>query len=256
LLGINLDCTVDNVKALILAAGAGSRLSPLTDVRPKCMVEVSGQAMLLRCLSQLEAAGVDRAAIAVGYLEQVIRDAIGDRFGRMRVEYVSNPDYATTNNLYTLFLTKPVIDDDILLVEGDLLFDDALFPTLLATSDPEVAVVDAFGPGMDGTVILETAPRRAERFVLKRDQGAGFDYSSAWKTVNVYKLSRDFMHGSFFPEAARWIAEERTDQYYEAVIAALVERGAPMSLLRMESMRWAEVDDTTDLARAERIFPR
>jgi choline kinase len=198
--------------------------------------------MLLRCLAQLEKAGITKATVVVGYLEQVIRDAVGTRFGAMDIEYVSNPDYATTNNLYSLFLAKPVLDDDILLIEADLLFDDALFSSLLATTGKDVAVVDKYGPGMDGTVVLT--------------KSAGFDYASAWKTVNVYKLSKAFMLEGFFPEAARWVSEKRTDQYYEAVIAALVDKGAPLSVFRMNGLRWSEVDDTDDLARAERVFPR
>lgn len=214
--------------------------------------------MLLRCLTQLEQAGIAKATIVVGYLEQVIRDAVGERFGAMEIEYVSNPDFATTNNLYSLFLAKPVLDDDILLIEADLLFDDALFRSLLASPGEDVAVVDKYGPGMDGTVVLtKTADDpAAERFVLKRDQGPGFDYASAWKTVNVYKLSKAFMLDGFFPEAARWVSEKRTDQYYEAVIAALVDKGRPLAVFRMNGLRWSEVDDTDDLARAEKVFPR
>lgn len=252
-----LSSTVRGVKALILAAGTGTRLRPLTDDRPKCMVEVSGKPMLLRCLAQLERSGIKKASIVVGYLEHVIRDAVGERFGSLEIEYVSNPDFATTNNLYSLFLAKPVIDDDILLIEADLLFDDALFSSLMKTADDNVAVVDQYGPGMDGTVVIaRPGTDVAARFVLKRDQPKDFDYAPALKTVNVYKLSRAFMLDGFFPEAARWVSESRTDQYYEAVIAALVDKGRPLSVFRMNGLRWSEVDDTDDLARAEKVFPR
>jgi NDP-sugar pyrophosphorylase family protein len=242
------------MKAVILAAGVGVRLRPLTDNHPKCLVEVHGKPMLGHQLASLAAAGIDSCVLVVGYLAAQIRERFGDRSDGVDLSYVENERYAVTNNLYSLWLAREALRDDIILIEGDLVFDSGLLADLVRRDESNIAVVDRFGPGMDGTVIL-TKGRVADAMVLKANQGPDFHYGPALKTVNIYKLSRSTMCDLIIPELSRYLAEERTDQYYEAVFSDLVGRGRlELSVLEAEPRRWAEVDTPDDLAAAERLF--
>lgn len=239
-------------RAIILAAGRGSRLRPYTDHDPKCMVPVLGRPMLTTMLESLGAAGIEETVLVVGYRADRIRDAYGDRFGAMRLTYVDNPDWETTNNLYSLWLARELMAEGFLLLEADLVFPPSVITDLLAAPHPDAAVVDDFRPPMNGTVVIADGDR-AGRMVLERDQGPGFDPSVAEKTVNVYKLSGGMVVGRFLPELERWVRSERTDMFYEAVLAELVRRGElELGLSRMAGRPWAEIDDEDDLRLAER----
>ncbi|MCA9536262.1 MAG: phosphocholine cytidylyltransferase family protein [Myxococcales bacterium] len=240
-----------------MAAGTGTRLRPATDRVPKCMVPVAGRPMLTWALDALHDAGIERAVIVVGYLADVIREEYGDQHKSVRVEYVENPDYATTNNLYTLYLAREHLRGDVLLLEADLVYDSGLIQALVDHPAANVAVVDRFTPALNGTcvVLSEDDSEDIARFVLGKDQGAGFDRGTALKTVNLYKLAGTLLVDSYLPAVERWVATQRTDQYYEAVLAELVNSGAAsMSALRTGSHRWYEIDTLEDLALAEDLF--
>ena len=146
-------------------------------------------------------------------------------------------------------------DDDIILLEGDLVFEDVLLEQLLNSPDSNVAVVDRYRPYMDGTVILPEG-RVSKAMVLKKDQGADFDYSRALKTVNIYKLSGKDLSHQIVPELTRYVLEGETHQYYEAVFAELISRRVlDLSVLRTDATKWAEIDTIEDLELAERLFP-
>jgi NDP-sugar pyrophosphorylase family protein len=242
------------MKGLILAAGMGTRLDPLTRDCPKCMVHVAGRPMMEFQLDALRRAGIRHCTIVLGYMADSVRDYFGTEYKGVRLSYVENADYAKTNNLYSFLLAKAGFDDDLVLLEGDLVFDDRLVSQLVGTSEKNVAIVDQFRSDMDGTLIL-AQDGIATSMVLKADQGPGFDYSPALKTVNIYKLSRETLIDSIVPEMESFITEGRTDQYYEAAFASLIELGRMnMAIMHTEKSKWAEIDTLDDLREAEKMF--
>ena len=244
------------MKGIILAAGMGTRLQPLTDVTPKCLVPVNGKPMLeyqLECLAQ---AGLQECILVVGYRASQITSRIGNKHLGMAISYVENRWFRETNNLYSLWLAREHLDDDIVLLEADLLFEEDLIQQLIQHPGTSVAIVNRYRPPMNGTVIL-AKNYIADAMVLKVDQAPGFNYSSALKTVNIYKLSRSNMRYFVIPELSLFVEAERTDQYYEAIFSDLIaQKRLQMSVLRADTLKWAEVDTLEDLSAAEALFGR
>ena len=113
------------MQAIILAAGMGKRLGEFTKENTKCMVEVNGVRLIDRVLKQLSTLNLSRVVIVVGYEGQKLMDYVGNEYDGMPIEYVNNPIYDKTNNIYSLALAKEQMqEDDTLLIESDLIFDD------------------------------------------------------------------------------------------------------------------------------------
>lgn len=242
------------MKGLILSAGMGTRLQPLTRTQPKCLVNVAGKPMMEYQLDALEHAGIRECTIVVGYMADTVRNHFGSRFRSIGLSYVENPDYANSNNLYSLWLARRNLNDETILLESDLVFGNQMLTQLVGAPVGNIAVVDHFQPHMDGTVILAEG-NTAESMVLKSDQGRWFDYGPALKTVNIYRLSRESLEGSIVPEMERFLASGRTDLYYEAVFASLIKSGQmEMSVMNTGGRTWAEIDDIGDLRNAETLF--
>ena len=242
------------MKGMILSAGMGTRLDPLTRTCPKCMVHVAGRPMMEYQLDALSRAGIDRCTIVIGYMAEAVRDYFGANYRGVSLDYVENTIYAETNNLYSFWLAKPQLDDDVLLLEGDLVFDDHLVSQLVRADGENVAIVDRFQSHMDGTVIFAN-DGQAQSMVLKVDQGARFDYSLALKTVNMYRLSRKTLAETILPEMEEFLEKGRTNQYYEAAFAKLIETGRmSMAVMNTGRHKWAEVDTLEDLREAEKMF--
>ncbi|MCH8898081.1 MAG: phosphocholine cytidylyltransferase family protein [Chloroflexi bacterium] len=244
------------MKGIILAAGMGTRLRPLTDVTPKCLVPVNGKPMLEYQLECLARAGLPESVLIVGYRADQIISRIGNYYQGMAISYVKNPLFQETNNLYSLWLARDYLDDDIILTEADLLYEDDLIRELVQHPAQSVAVVDRYRPPMDGTVIL-AENNIANALVLKVNQGPGFSYKSALKTVNIYKLSRSAMRNLVLPELSAFVEAGRIDQYYEAIFGDLLaQKRLRMSVLGAAGFKWAEVDTREDLSAAEELFGR
>ena len=142
------------MQALILAAGIGRRLGHLTGDRTKAMVEVHGRTLLDRSLEALVDHEVDRIVIVVGYHAQGVRDAVGDDYRGTPVTYVENVDYATTNNIHSLYLAADELaKDDTLLLESDLIYEPRIIERMLQHPAPNVVAVEAYQPWMDGTMV-------------------------------------------------------------------------------------------------------
>ena len=154
----------------------------------------------------------------------------------------------------SFWLAWAELDDDTLLLEADLVFDTQLVSQLVSMDESNVAVVDRYQPSMDGTVILASGDF-AESMILKSDQGRWFDYRTALKTVNIYRLSRETLANVILPEMEAFLNDGRTGQYYEAVFASLIASGRmEMAVLNTGNKKWAEIDTLDDLKKAEKMF--
>ena len=242
------------MKAVILAAGQGSRLRPLTNSVPKCLVPVHRKPMLEYQMEYLDRAGLRECVIVVGYLGDMVRRRIGSRFGHIDITYVTNDVYDRTNNIYSLWLARGELDDDVLLLEGDLVYEYGLLQDLLSKRSGNVAVVDRFRPPMNGTVIL-AKDGVSTAMVLKSQQPPDFDFRRALKTVNIYALSRDSLSAAVVPELDAYVSRGLTGEYYEAVMAELIARGDLQMAVHLTGRRmWTEIDTEEELRDAERQF--
>ena len=243
------------MKAVILAAGQGTRLRPLTNRVPKPLVRLHGKPIMQRQLESLDKAGFEECVIVVGYRGDQVEYQFGPRFRNLEITYVNNELYEETNNIYSLWMARDLLDDDILLLESDLVFEDDLLDDLTQTTYPDVAVVDWFRSSMDGTVIL-AEDGLADSMVLKSQQSEEFDYSQALKTVNIYTLSRDTMSRRFLPALDEHVDAGNTNSFYEAVLAELVAQGdLEMAVHLTGDRKWTEIDTVEDLREAESLFP-
>ena len=205
-------------------------------------------------LDGLRMAEIAECTIVVGYMADSVRSHFGANYRGMKLSYLENKAYDSTNNLYSLWLARAEFDDDILLLESDLVFDNELISELTLMDQPNVAVVDKFQPNMDGTIIL-AAGGTTKQMVLKSDQGSHFDYGRALKTVNIYRLSQGTLVETIVPKMAEFLQNEQTDQYYEAVFANLIDSGnMSMAVMNTGRRKWAEIDTMGDLKDAERMF--
>jgi histidinol-phosphate/aromatic aminotransferase/cobyric acid decarboxylase-like protein/choline kinase len=243
------------VQAVILAAGLGKRLGTATRQSTKCMVELNGRRLVEYALDALIQVGVARIVVVVGHGADEVRAFLGDEHEGIPVHYVTNPLYADTNNIYSLLLARDFLEqDDTLLLESDVIFEPSILLECAAHPAPNVAVVATYEPWMDGTVTLLDDHQRVTRIVSKRE----FDRAESgkyFKTVNLYKLSREFNRGRFMPFLAAYVGVEGRGHYYEDVLRALVYMGADdLAALPVGGRLWYEIDDTQDLDVASVLF--
>ena len=242
------------MKAVILAAGQGSRLRPLTNNMPKCLVPMYRRPMMEYQMEYLDRAGFRECVIVVGYLGDMVRRRIGTRFGRINVKYVTNEVYDKTNNIYSLWLARQELNDDVLLLEGDLIYEYGLLQDMLRQRSRNVAVVDRFRPPMNGTVIL-AEDGVSTAMVLKSQQSPEFDFTRALKTVNIYTLSRESLSTAIVPRLDAFVSQGLTGEYYEAVMSDLIGRGELQMAVHLTGNRmWTEIDTEEELREAEQQF--
>ena len=180
------------MQAIILAAGMGRRLGEYTQNNTKCMVPVNGVKLIDRMMGQLNKLNLNRVVVVVGYEGQKLMDYLGKDWKGLKIEYVNNPIYDKTNNIYSLALAeKQLQEDDTLLLESDLIVDDEMLELLATNSEPNLALVAKYESWMDGTMVRLDEENNIVNFIPK----AAFKYSDIgfyYKTVNIYKLSQEF----------------------------------------------------------------
>ena len=244
------------MQALILAAGMGKRLGNLTAGRTKCMVELFGKPLLVRLLEQLDRFGIKRAVIVVGYCADNLRRQIGSRFGNVEIDYVENPVYDTTNNIYSLYLAKDVLlTGDTVLFEADLVFDDAAIARILNDHRPNLTVVAKYQSWMDGTVVTLGEEDSITAFIPKTKFDAN-RLDEYYKTVNVYRFSKEYSQSHYVPFIEAYCKAMGHNDYYEQVLRILTLLDSPVSMkaLRLDGEKWYEIDTAQDLANAETLF--
>lgn len=237
----------------------GKRLGELTKNNTKCMVQVNGVTLIERLLRQLdrvaETRGLSRIVIVVGYEGRKLQEYIATLGIKTPVEFVDNPIYDTTNNIYSLYLAKDqLMEDDTLLFESDLIFEDAIIDRLLDDPYPSLALVAKFESWMDGTVVTLDEEGNIRQFI----PGKKFSYRHAeeyYKTVNIYKFGREFSRNYYVPFLAAYSSALGRNEYYEQVLRVITMLDKPeIKALQLDGEAWYEIDDVQDLDIAESIF--
>lgn len=243
------------MQAIILAAGLGRRLGEFTAGNTKCMVPVNGVMLIDRMLMQLQRLPLSRIVVVIGYEGEKLRRHISESFPGLNVEYVENEIYDKTNNIYSLWLAREVMqDDDTLLLESDIIVDDAVIDMIYASEYPDVALVARYEPWMDGTMVRLDDDDNIISFIPKKAFSYN-DIDSYYKTVNIYKFSREFAVKRYLPFLEAYIKVLGDNEYYEQVlrVITLVDTTG-IKALPIGDMPWYEIDDVQDLRIAETIF--
>lgn len=243
------------MQAIILAAGKGTRLGKYTNESTKCMLEVNGERLIDLSLKNLAAVGVKDLILVVGYQKENLIEYLGNEKYGISITYVENPVYATTNNIYSLYLAREYLKkDDTLLLESDLIYDVAILEGLLADKRPSLAVVDKYQSWMDGTVAKLDSKDRITSFVPKQF----FDFTEIdryYKTVNIYKFSKEFSQHTYVPFLEAYSKALGNNEYYEQVLRVVLElENQELEAYSLNGERWYEIDDVQDKDNAEVVF--
>lgn len=243
------------MQAIILAAGMGKRLGELTKDNTKCMVKVNGKTLIDRTLMQLSKLNLTKVIIVIGYEGEKLKQYIGNEYKGLTIEYINNPIYDKANNIYSLSLAKKQLqEDDTLLIESDLIFDDSLFGMVIDNANPNLVLVAKYEPWMDGTMVCLDEDNNIINFVSNKN----FKFcaiNTYYKTVNIYKFSKEFSSTHYVPFLEAYCKALGNNEYYEQVLGVITMlEKFELKALPLSGQKWYEIDDIQDLDIAETLF--
>ena len=245
------------MQAVIPAAGMGRRLRFITENLPKCMIEVNGVTLIERMAAQLDLLGLSRIVVILGHQSNKLKGFLDGLGVKTPLVYVENPDYHKTNNIYSLYLAREFLkQDDSLLIESDLIFDDSVLGSVLDDPCPSLALVAKFESWMYGTVVTIGADGKIADF-LSKDSFRYEDIKNYYKTVNIYKFSRAFSEKHYVPFLEAYCQALGHNEYYEQVLKVITKFDkSEMKAKVLATGDWYEIDNLQDLDIAGSIFTK
>ena len=237
-------------RAILLAAGSAQRLRPLTDALPKCLLDVGGRSIASRAVSTLAAHGITRITVVDGFEGDRLRAALTAEFSPAWFDFRRNDEYAVTNNAWSLRLGLRDVDDSILLLDADVLFDPAVVRLLLDAPHANRMAVRTRGElGEEEMKISLDGEGRVE------DIGKELSGKAAGESVGLAVFSAAFVRRLVPVLERRLVAERRVNEWYESAFLELIRGGEPVVGVDVGDLHAIEVDTAEDLAEARRLFP-
>jgi len=219
------------------------------------MLEVNGVRLIDRMLTQLSALSLSRIIIVIGYEGQKLKNYISKNYPSWKIEFVENTVYDKTNNIYSLWLARGYMaEEETLLLESDLIFEDAVLKAALESPHRDCALISKYETWMDGTMVRIDDDDNIVNFIPKK----AFKYSDTqfyYKTVNIYKFSREFIVNHYLPFLEAYIRVLGENEYYEQVLRVItLIDNTGIKAQPITGLHWYEIDDVQDLRIAEAIF--
>ncbi len=235
-------------KALILAAGTGSRLQPLTDETPKCLTQVGESTILQQMIAHLRSVDIRHLVIVIGHKGEQIQRYIQTYAPDFSVEWITNHQYASTNNIYSLWLARHLLNEAFILLESDLVFDRTQFSGLLL---PDRIAISRTQSWMNGSHVELDDSGIVTRYLS--NAAANEDHpSEIYKTVNIYSFS-EITWQRIQHHLHRKIQSGRLNDYYETVFADLIlQQKLKLTGVMFDPDRWYEIDTLEDLKAAQK----
>lgn len=244
------------MQGLILAAGMGSRLKKLTENNTKSMVTVNGVSLIERMLKILDEKSLSKIIVVTGYKSEFFIKYINSLELKTKIEFINNDIYDTTNNIYSMYLAKDLMEqDDTITLESDLIFDSELIDEIIDDTRENLALVSKYERWMDGTCLKLNENEEILDFI----SGKEFDFSKAdeyFKTINIYKFSKEFSKSVYFPFLEAYIKANGMNDYYESVLKLIIgmRKNHIQAKVISDNINWYEIDDEQDLDIADSIF--
>lgn len=238
------------MKAVILAAGIGSRLRPITNDKPKTLVEVNNKPMLDYIIESINSAGIKDIILCIGYKATKIINHCETKYPNLNFIYVENKEYECTNNMYSLFLARDFLNEDILLMNADLVFDNKILSELILEKTSSVAVDKGKYLEESMKVIVENSYIKgiSKKISPQESYGCSIDvYKIVEKDLDLIKQE---MHNIINVQKNR-------NQWTEVTLDNLFREGKLIAKpLNIKGKKWFEIDDFEDLGQAEILFNR
>ena len=236
--------------AVILAAGMASRLRPLTNDRPKCLLEVGSRCLLQRTMDALKAAGISEFVVVTGYRHEMIEQFLQDNYSQDTIHFINNSDYQTTNNIYSLWLTRPYTDGkDFLLLDSDILFDPQIIPTLLDV-DGSVLALNRHELGEEEIKVIVDADGK-----VKEISKVCSIVDSIGESVGIEKITANYSEALFNELDVMITGEGLTGVFYEKAFERLIPQGHTFGIADTTDMFSIELDTVDDFNQARQLIP-
>lgn len=234
---------------VLLGAGLGARLRPLTNDRPKCAVSIAGEPLARRMLRQFANRGVRHATVVVGHFAERAQELIGNQVDDMAVAFIENADYATTNTMYSTLLAINALSDGGFLVEGDIVAADSVIDRLVGSDSTRSHwAVDAWTSGHTGSRLWTSGSKRITKQEIHRAH-TPTAVKNAWKSSGMLRLT-----SATAKQLGQFLKNEPDHNiYYDDVIGKHLD-ALEIDVLDLESAPWIEIDDLHDMAEARDLF--
>ena len=241
----------NKIKAIILAAGVGSRIRPLTDNCPKCLLKIGGVTILERMLTNIQACGINEVVFVLGYLQEQIESFVKKSFPELDAHFIVNDRYTETNTGYSLMLTENFVKgSSFVKFDADVVFDQKILESLLASDDQNVLCIDTeiHLDAEEIKVVVRDDSRvvKASKTVVPTD--------AVGESIGIEKIGPETAL-LLFAELKEMMAYKKNHQeYYEAAYEQLMEKDVPFHALDITGLEWTEIDTIQDFDAAEKIF--
>jgi choline kinase len=235
------------MKTVILAAGIGSRLKPLTDYNPKCLLKIGEKSILEMTIENILATNNSEIIIVTGYLEDKIREFLRERFPKLKITIIYNKFYASTNNIYSLWLAKDaVLGDDMMMMDSDIVFDKGIITKLLNS-------------GYKNCLALKRHDVHYEEIKVKTDvKGRVVEISkevnlteAEGESIGIEVFGRDALTELYNILERKVVTEKKVNQFYESAFQELA--GNDLYIVDTTEYFCMEIDNKEDLATAEEL---
>jgi choline kinase len=240
------------MKAVVLAAGQGTRIRSVHGEHPKCLIEVDGSTILDHQLEALSTAGINDIAIVVGYKKEQIISHVTTRSltNNQRIHFIENPAFAITNNIYSLWLALDWLQgDSFVVLNADVIFDPEIMQSAVRVYAPISMIVDPLWRDETMKVIIEE-----DRVIEMSKKVSREEFSATYIGITVFSKS---IQNEFFRKMHKLIASGRVDEFFNSAVQELANEGIFVGFTSTDGLAWAEIDDPVDLSFARRnVFPQ
>ena len=235
---------------VILAAGMAKRLRPLTDTKPKCLLEVGGKTLLQRTVDAMATAGINEFVVVTGYRGNMIRDFLTIHYPQFTIRFLDNVDYANNNNIYSLWMAGQIVRGQaFLLMDSDILCDPAAVVRI--ASEPEAALaVNRHELGEEEMkVVVDNQMHITEISKTCRPEDA------MGESVGIEKMTATYSEALFRELDQMILQEGLIDIFYERAFGRLIPQGHTFRVIDTTDYFSYELDTPEDLLRAQELMP-